>query len=788
MSLIDIMPYQEGLSQMARLAKKRVLIPVFGAGFTAGCEAASGVVPNAEDALISMRKMICNSTKKCPITSEELNEMNFFEVSDLFFEYTTVKERAEYFEKYYTNVRLFPQQENFLRNISWPYAYTINIDDGIEKNSDFNIVLPYHKFRRPMTSKKLLYKLHGDANYESLYLDNQNNIVFSQKQYMQAITDENNKDIYDSLLSDFSQQNLLFIGCSLQEEQDLQYIYEKSKEFKSDTYRFILRNSEPNAKEQLKLKSHGINKIIIVENYEKFYEDFMHAYNEYMSLEREEVYNYFNPNIVDFKELTKSLKLLSGETIFDFEKNQFMKGSFHILRTAVNSIKEELKKNSYVLLKGRRFSGKTYCLCSIAEFYRTKDIYYFPSTSYVDEEVIQKIFDIAQNSLFLFDSNSITSSVYSLIVGYASSLKDNNNLMVIAANTNDNYLLSKLNCNVIDVFNTFDYDEIKLSRKALESFGLIYRRNNETNIDFLISLKEKQNIKISLPFDNTIQFTQNEKAVLIALCALDKLYNSDLVTLNFTQKELEQLCNKISPIIEVVAVNKDEVTRHSATKLVHNSKIALIQLLNNFSLTDITYSIVRLVEKFKKDYSRRRLYIEIILFDTINQIFANHPDSKLLIYEIYTALQTILKDDLHYWLQRAKSIYRTTNDLNLLDDAYTYAQKAYVDGNASISIKAALTISLILCSIAENKNQEEKIHHYEAAVIYAYESVFSEYFRIYPTYLNTELAIGRNTQSQRRITDACKMVKRNSENSDYIDKSEQILNRLEELKKKSKTK
>ena len=56
-----------------------------------------------------------------------------------------------------------------------------------------------------------------------------NNIVFSQEQYLQAITSEENKDIYKALLSDYAQQHMLFIGCSLQNEMDLQYVYNKSK-------------------------------------------------------------------------------------------------------------------------------------------------------------------------------------------------------------------------------------------------------------------------------------------------------------------------------------------------------------------------------------------------------------------------------------------------------------------------------------------------------------------------------------------------------------------------------
>lgn len=132
MSLIKVLPYQEGLEQMARLAIRRSLIPVFGAGFTAGCPSACGVVPDANDALSSMRDMVCESST-CPFTYQDLSEMNFFEISDLFFEYTSAEKRAEYFEKCYTDVHLYPHQIKFLMDINWPYAYTINVDDGIEK-------------------------------------------------------------------------------------------------------------------------------------------------------------------------------------------------------------------------------------------------------------------------------------------------------------------------------------------------------------------------------------------------------------------------------------------------------------------------------------------------------------------------------------------------------------------------------------------------------------------------------------------------------------------------------
>ena len=91
---------------MARLAIRRSLIPVFGAGFTAGCPSACGVVPDANDALSSMRDMVCESST-CPFTYQDLSEMNFFEISDLFFEYTSAE-----------------NEQNILKNVIQMYICT----------------------------------------------------------------------------------------------------------------------------------------------------------------------------------------------------------------------------------------------------------------------------------------------------------------------------------------------------------------------------------------------------------------------------------------------------------------------------------------------------------------------------------------------------------------------------------------------------------------------------------------------------------------------------------------
>ena len=83
--------------------------------------------------------------------------------------------------------------------------------------------------------------------------------------------------------------------------------------------------------------------------------------------------------------------MISNANIFNAEANAFLKGALHIFRNALRDIQRELNASSFVLLKGRCFSGKTYVLCSLAEHYKKRDVFYFPSESFADEEVVELV-------------------------------------------------------------------------------------------------------------------------------------------------------------------------------------------------------------------------------------------------------------------------------------------------------------------------------------------------------------------------------------------------------------
>ena len=272
---------------------------------------------------------------------------------------------------------------------------------------------------------------------------------------------------------------------------------------------------------------------------------------------------------------------------------------------------------------------------------------------------------------------------------------------------------------------------------------------------------------------------------MIALCALDKLYYSDLIALGVSRKEIIGLQKKLPLLIELIPTDMDEATRHSTEKMVHNSKLALMEIFKRFNTNDISDAIYEIVKKYKRDHIRRRLYIEVILFDTINQLFSERENQVELINKIYSSLQPLLENDLHYWLQRAKSIYRTQISIDSLNTAYGFAKKVLLDGNEALSTKAALTVALISSAIAE-KDSENRMGYYFECVTLAYQSVFSEYYFQYPAYLTSELAIGSHSRSEKRIINACQYVMEASPDTEEARKSEEIIKRFRELSSKSK--
>ena len=615
---------------------------------------------------------------------------------------------------------------------------------------------------------KLVYKLHGDAVHEVLYKV-QKNIVFSVNQYIELLTSNDNKTIYNAIRSDYTQKNILFIGCSLVNEPDLKYIYSQAEEdISPNIFRCIIRTRHLEPNEELDLEEYGINTVIVVNDYELFYREFVSEYEKLLAQDSDTQYQFTNPKtvIIDQNNKALNIKYFSGENIFDAGKNTFYKSNLQVLRECVGTIENYLSKNNSIIIRGRRFSGKTFLLSILAERYQKYTVLFFPSEFMIDEDVLHVILDNSKDTIFLFDSNSLSGYAYQLVAHSEKLLKSNNNKLVITTNTNDIYLSDTLNTETILLPPVFNDDELRSMVAACNRYGLSQRKPRETNIDYLKKLGDDQKVDLSIFDKLPKKFSQQELVLLMLLCVKDKIYFSDISALNIRFHDVDSFIIRLQGIVERIPVSKGEKSRHAGEKLVHNSKYYLLSLMRNLSNEEIVNTVKYIVSKLSKDKARKRLYIETVLFDTLNQLFGHTKGAGKLILDIYEALEPHLNQDMDYWLQRSKSVYRIyPKSYTKLKTAYQYAKKAASDGDSRIQAKAALTTSLICCLLAKQCRDERDKHDFEIEAITSAETaITSAYFRINRKNLKDELGIGRRESYFDMIVRVCNKHSDPSEN------------------------
>ena len=237
----------------------------------------------------------------------KLDTCSFTQIADLFFKYISVADRAAFRKKFHGNQPLCFASD-FINKIDWPYIYTINFDDGIERCGKYRAILPYKKIQYSQNIQKtLLYKLHGDAVHEAIYAsspdDANENIIFSNSQYWNSIIGSKNRYILNYLKSDFCSRIVLFIGCSLKDEIDIKQVVDQcTGKYLPDSMRIIVRNEKPSLLEEMQLSSYGISHVLLVNSYEAFYVDLVKKYKELQASVATSLYSYYNPATVEYSD------------------------------------------------------------------------------------------------------------------------------------------------------------------------------------------------------------------------------------------------------------------------------------------------------------------------------------------------------------------------------------------------------------------------------------------------------------------------------------------------------
>ena len=738
----------DGINLVKSLMCSKRLLPVFGAGFTKGEKANKSTVPDGNKCIEIFSKLL-NKYDQEAVYGNSLPEVAAALYKAIRHKRVPEEEFLNVLSEHFTKVCVSDLKTSFLK-LPWPFAFTINIDDGINEKHGFRLIMPYSNARGKKTTdeNRYLYKLHGDAQYEIDY-EKKDNLVFNYDQYIRSLLAESNQSIREAISNAFREFNILFIGCSLKFEPDLKHIYQSlGRDDISKKKNIMLVRKSPSDRKSEELEDdYGITDIIITDDYDKFYTDLINVMHDSIVQEEMAKYKFKNPTITT----ESDLKYFTGANIFDEETNIFHKSQYYILRDDVVNIEELLGQVDLVFINGRRFSGKTASLCALRERDKVHDVYFFPSSAEIDSDVVREIILKAKNSLFLFDDNSLSSDSFFMLRDMLPVVHENQCHAVVALNRNETYPFAVDSTEYYVLKNKMSADECDKLAEVVEKEGFIRRMTTDTNLDYVERLHKEQGLPIYISTISPAKFTIKEKAILMILAVRDKIYSRDyLLSLKMTISEVDMFLHKTDKLVEQIPSSKDETKNISSYKLVHNSRVMLTEIIGQFGRDDVVQAIRLIVSAFRKGvYDQRRIYKDVMKFDALNQMFGTSSGAGNLIFEVYEKLQDLMADDLHYWLQRSKSIYRLKpNNEAELKIAYQYAKKTYIDAGKThnqerLVKQAAMSISLIRCLQAGLENDDIKLCEWELeAVSKGYEAIFSDYYR-QDKYMRSVLQFGK---------------------------------------------
>ena len=650
---------------------------ILGAGFSAGSFAKNGTVPNSNE---MKRHMISELRKSSEIPFDENLENYSFKEICSFFEnnkYVGNSERTKYYADNFSEVSI-PEKRKKILKIDWSYVYTFNIDDGIERNSEFNHPVIANNAINDEVYKnyKCVIKLHGDI-HDIVTNQNPSSKIFTTDEYLHSI--KTNKSLLDKLENDYRYQNVLFFGCSLDEELDLQTFNIPVSEIdEKRSRRFLFACKEPNFRNRTLLENaYKITDVIVIPNFDEWYDFLTEAWDESQKVKADLLEAFEN---VPKKELEIGKKnegyFYFGKSLFNSKTKEIVYPYFFIHRDITNSIIELLLKNTVVLIQGRAVSGRSYFLADINYNLPGKSIYFFGGFTRLSDEAVNKII-AKRNVISLFDINTLSRPQLERILGNADAIHKNESSIVVMLSYNDsdsmgivkfklqNHEIRNENIKIRNLPYKYSLAELKSLNPKLTALDIPVFSSTDTVLGNLVSAEQKllKNGKYS-PVNLNIK-SVFDVVVYIILATNGKIYSSEMVKFGIAaetvlaSKEYEIFIEEISTDL----LEKDP-SDMSNKKYVLNAELWLRNQLSAFAekqenydfIIEAYFHIVSKILETQGDLKREReKYRKYIYFDSINNIFVGKSKNNLqLIIEIYEKLNSLLSQDYNFLHQFAK--------------------------------------------------------------------------------------------------------------------------------------
>ena len=721
-----ICEFKDVRENLIKHIRKRSIIPIIGSGFSANSPAydGRGQVPSGE----KMKEDMIAAIKKQELDMEDskhdrLKELPFSKLATYYHKLEPTKSKKEYIRNNFHRVELPEKRRKFLE-IDWIYIYTLNFDDSIERCSEYeNVILPNRDVDfSSLDGLKCLIKLHGDVNDYLPYSDCDSQI-FDYKQYANSIS--SNRSLLDRLRNDFRNNNLLFVGCSLESEFDLSTI-SINEEGISDslTSKYYFTVGEPDSLKKIDLEEYGITHVVLNESYDEIYSNIYSSYLLSKNIPLEDIDYYVNFSVkklpVGYEENKEYL--FHGKSVIDSENKTIMKPSFFISREMEDDLVRKIsEKNSIHILFAPRVSGKTYALASIAAKIQDRDVYLFDSRNRVTRDVVLNNLMNKTRVILMFDTNSVCKDVIFDVIKKQDAVRSNQNGVIIAVNKSDKDVMSVVSRGIED-FDGFYYEispgftksetcrlKSLMSKNELPGFY-----EGRSILDNLISIGKEgfySNGRFSRiePYMRSVE----DLVFLILIAVKDKLYDEDLIRYDVCSVCVEQI-KKTTPLIDTehTLFFEKNISNSSRKKHVINAKYWLLEHLGKFAkekenrntIVEAYKSIVENTIKKKDSYTSYSEVMDYIKFDVINEIFKTDYKGQLgLAKSIYEKLQPLLSNNPHYYHQRAKcylwqSGYKTS-DLEDLRKALRFAKLSEHDFNVFLENRSNDKVEISLSHV-----------------------------------------------------------------------------------------
>lgn len=789
MKIVDI--NDEGLKTKLRQSiKSKNIVPFIGSGFTKGIKTPKGCVPSGTEMLMYMKEKLSQYYDN---DIAEFNTWSFSQTANEYNKVITTSNKEQYLRNNFTYVVITDVLKCGFIEHDWDYLYTVNIDNGIENtNKDLRVIQPLKKIKESyINENKVLFKLHGDVDY-SLCYEKEYNLILGTSDYAQSI--RSNFPLLKILMNDFINKDIIYLGCSLDDELDLLSIRDFGiDQNNSQNTVYYITTENLSKLQQSRLVDYGVNTIIKLDEYDSFYLLIRNLFEECKNIPESEFESFCNKKtIVEDAGLDKNIKYIldSNYCFRENEKGRIYLPNFFIRRNVTDTIIDSITGNSIIYLLGNRVSGKTFVLIDILNRYREKSVLFFDSSLNISDQSIQRLINV-KDQLLIFDTNTLSESQIIHISSAYQKLSDNNNNVIIAVNSFDKDILRTVNRNMHLIFEL----DNKYSDKEIERYNSLVVQSNinkysskYTILDYLLNIIDSDAFKDKNPIIFEIQ-TKQQIALFVLLLVKETISTLDIGLFDL-EMTIRDLHSKGLPIADYKLKSIVEIDKLSKLKLCSNAKIWTYRILRDTASKKrykdlITSAFCHIISTYLAENADTKIYGKFIKFDMINSFFKDASGGAGgLILEIYDKLESYLIEDWQFYHQRAKCVLTLRNDnLELMKRALHFIGMAIEETEKEFSKSKNYKLGISLL----NMQFTEAIIYGRIAILSSFRSdILETSLKKYNDVLSTKgykefIDDFIKKQYLGNDTDLSKLIGYAMSNSEFINNAKDIKHTLNEL-------